>query len=285
MPEPRLIRELTLAPDQIELGDRLRPVTEAGVATLIASIDEKGFTHPVDVREIAKRGDTPKRFVLIAGATRIAACVKLGREVPVRVWHCTNDQAALMEIDDQITGSGMTELDNAIFLARRKATYERLHPEAASNAFRGNRHTGKLESGIMPFTRSAAERMGCSKTKVERLLRIGSTLSNSEINDLRSKEKPLGFNDLLAIAKIGEAQERSQVCQLLARGDATTVSAALKLAQGLPAPVKDPVEDALKDLLERFDRAPMEAKRRFVAMRLDDLTAAGFALSLDKAAE
>lgn len=57
-----------------------------------------------------------------------------------------------------------------MFLATRKAIYERLHPEAAHGVFRGNRHTGKLVGDIELFASVTAEKFGMTVRHVQRLI-------------------------------------------------------------------------------------------------------------------
>jgi len=90
MVAPRLIRETMMQAGSIDARDRLRPVSDAGVEALMASVRETGvIKDAIDVREIAKKGNKPKHFKLIAGAHRLEAAARLGLEVPVKVWNCT----------------------------------------------------------------------------------------------------------------------------------------------------------------------------------------------------
>ncbi|EEX13695.1 ParB domain protein nuclease [Citreicella sp. SE45] len=114
--------------DQIVVRDRLRPVSEAGVAALTASISEMGvMKDPIHVRKVKHRGG---EFVLMAGAHRLTAARELGWEtIKVTCWTCTDDFARLMEIDDNLAGAELTALDTAVFLAERKRIYEKMNPQ------------------------------------------------------------------------------------------------------------------------------------------------------------
>ncbi|WP_159966781.1 ParB N-terminal domain-containing protein, partial [Profundibacterium mesophilum] len=110
---------------------RLRPVSEAGVLSLVASIGELGvMKDPIHVRRVPHRGGA---LELMAGGHRLEAARRLGwTDIPATVWTCSDDWAHLVEIDDNLGGSELGALDTAVFLAARKRIYEKLHPEAAS---------------------------------------------------------------------------------------------------------------------------------------------------------
>jgi len=189
-----------------------------------------------------------------------------------------------MEIDDNIAGAGMTALDTAVFLACRKSVFERLHPEIKQG---GDRRSANFENqtDIMSFCSATAEQFGLSDRHVRRLVAAGSALKPKDITALRNAPKPVRLNDLMALAKIGEADEREAVCVMIGGGEAKSVGDARKIHAGKPVPVKDPVEEAFKTMLIAWERAPKKAKRRFVRERLDDLRAAGLIDDPEAAAE
>lgn len=273
MAEAKLIRTIELEPGDIDAGDRLRPVSEAAVESLIASIRETGIVKDeVLVREVKHQGGKLK---LIAGAHRLEACARMGRKVPAKVFHCTDDWARLMEVDDNLAGAELGALDTAVFLAERKRLYEKLHPEAKRGFAGGKARHGQLTDivSVSSFGAATAEKFGLSERHVFRLLAAGSALDRDEIDMLRAAPKPVTLNDLGAIAKIGKADERRVVVEALGMGGWTVAQARAKYAekQGKSAPVKSPVEASLQRLLDAWDRAPKEARRRFVSSRREAL--------------
>lgn len=259
---------------EIDARTRLRPVSEAGVAALIASITETGvMKDAIHVRR--KKGGV---LVLIAGAHRLEAARQLGWEtIEAKVWaDVTDDWSRLMEIDDNLAGAEMGPLDTAVFLAERKRVYERLHPEtkAATGAELVARRWNTADTmSVVSFAKVTAEKFGISDRHVRRLVEIGSTLSRDEVRWLRAAPGPVRLADLQALAKIGEGRDRSQVCIKLSNGAKSAGDAwrSLKIEAGGEAPVKDPVEEAFTALAKVWARAPMEAKRRFVAAQYEDL--------------
>lgn len=264
---PKLMQIDRVKVAEVRAGGRLRPVSEAGVESLIASINEVGVMK--DAIHIRKKKDGSLH--LIAGAHRLEAAQRLGwDEIEAKVWtDVTDDWARLMEIDDNLAGAEMNALDTAVFLAARKAVYERLHPETRAGVAGGLARQG-LASDIVSFAAATADKFGVSKRHVERMIAAGSRLMPDQIQALRAAPRPVTLADLTVIAKIGAAPDRYAVVEGLAAGEAKSAAAALRALRG-ETPIKDPIEEAFKTLLSAWQRAPKEARRRFVGAMFDDL--------------
>ncbi|CUH68028.1 ParB-like nuclease domain protein [Thalassovita gelatinovora] len=270
MREPKLLQIGKVPVAGVDDSQRLRPVSEAGVESLIASVEELGvMKDPIHVRQV-KSGV----LVLIAGGHRLEMARRLGwEEIEAKVWtDVTDDWACLMEIDDNLAGAEMNALDTAIFLATRKRVYEKLHPETkaglAGAAARWN------ASDIVSFASATAEKFGVSKRHIERLVAAGGCLGGDEIDLLRGSTRQVTLKDLTEIAKIGQDDERKQVVLRLSSGNAKSASDARKslAKEAGTAPVKDPVEDEFQALLKRWKRASPAIRRRFVTEAYDDLS-------------
>jgi len=272
MREPQLIQSKTELPiAEIGADRRLRPVSEAGVEAILSSVAELGqIVTPLTVRQ--RRADGALIYELLDGAHRLEAARRLGVEtVPVRVFDCTNDQAALLEIDGNLAGAELNPLDTAVFLATRKAVYERLHPETKRGVAGSSARWGDA-SELGSFASMTAEKFGMTVRQVQKIVAAGSRLGPDEIAQLRAAPKPVTLKDLQVIAKIGHAPERYDVVRRLADGGAKSAAEARqKWKVSRPdysGPVPPSADDAAYiDLLNRFDRAPMAAKRRFVETR------------------
>ncbi|WP_158972388.1 ParB/RepB/Spo0J family partition protein [Chachezhania sediminis] len=256
------ITELPVA--DIEIGQRLRPASEAGVQAIIASIGELGvMKDPIHVRRL-KDGKTS----LLAGLHRLTAARELGWEtIKVACWRCNDDFARLMEIDDNLAGAELTALDTAVFLAERKRVYEKLHPETKAAAFKGNQHTGKLAADTMSvatFAATTAEKFGITERHVRRMVAAGERLAGDEVSRLRKAARPVGLKDLQVIGTLGPT-ERYAVVDALAEGKAKSAAKALAAVKA-PAnstPPVDPHEQAYLDLCRVWKRASAVAQRRF----------------------
>lgn len=268
MSEPVLIQSKTELPvSQIELHGRLRPVSDAGVATIVASISELGqLTNPIVVRQLRRGGETI--FRIMDGAHRLAAVKELGwNDVPVRVFECNDDQARLFEVDSNLAGAELNPLDTAVFLTVRKTVYERLHPEVKKGVAGGLARQG-IATDIMSFAAVTADKFGLTERHVRRIIDAGSRLGPAEIAQLRRAPKPVTLADLQVISRIVNPVERYDVVDLLEGGKAKSAGDAVRqIARRVGGDANDqadPNKAALADLTRRWKRAPMAAKRQFV---------------------
>lgn len=278
--------------DAVQVSDRLRPVTEAGVTSLLASIQSLGgIQEPINVRRVRHRDNA---LVLITGAHRLEAVRLLGMEtIPAVVWECNSAWAEILEIDDNLSGSSMTPLDTAVSLARRKAIYEREYPETkaglagarakwqaetpknyATDIMSAAQEIGKdthnpLEN-IVSFVASTARAMDMSEKHVRRLVAVGESLDADDITFLRDAPRRVALNDLMVISKLGEPSRRKDVVGRLSRGDAKNAQEALR-QMAAPTPIKQPETLALERLVNVWSAAPISAKRNFVEMYARDL--------------
>lgn len=257
--------------------DRLRDVSDAGVGSLMASIERLGgMTDPIQVRRM-KDG----MLVLMAGEHRLEAAKRLGWDmIPAVVWTCNDAWARFMEIDDNLAGSELTVLDTAVFLAHRKRLYEEQFPEtragvAGASARWNATDTMSVASGpdqtdIVSFCSATAEKIGASERHIRRLVAAGEKLGPVEVERLRKAPKPVKLSDLQEIAKLGDHIERLAVVQALSEGEAKTAADALKQIRPGKLP-KSPTEQSLHRLLDAWDRAPMAARRSFMGQRGKEL--------------
>jgi len=200
----------------INVEDRLRPISEAGVESVMASIEELGLKDEIIVRKVRHQDG---RLVLVAGAHRLEAFRRLGRDVPAKIYDCADDWARMMEVDDNLAGAELGGLDTAVFLAERKRVFEKLHPETKAGVAGGLARQG-LASDTMSFAKATAEKFGVSRRHVERLVSAGMNLKPEEVAQLRAAPKAVALKDLVEIGKIGEAEERAFVVRALSESQA-----------------------------------------------------------------
>lgn len=264
-----LITTITEVPvEDVIVRDRLRPVSEAGVAALLASIGELGVIK--DAIHVRRKKDGSLH--LMAGAHRLTAARQLGwATIPAKVWTCTDDWARLMEIDDNLAGSELTVLDTAVFLARRKQVYERMHPQtkAATGAELAAKRWNPDASDIVSFASATAEKFGISKRHVERLVTIGHRLGVDEVGMLRRAPRPVALKDLMVMAKIADPVERHDVVRMLSLGNAKSAEnarAILRSNGDVAQAPKDPVEGGFKALRDAWARASKADRKKFLTV-------------------
>jgi ParB family chromosome partitioning protein len=254
----------------IVIGSRLRPVSVAGVESLIASISETGVMK--DAIHLRKKKDGSLH--LLAGAHRTEAARRLGwDEIEAKIWtDVTDDWARLIEIDDNLAGAEMNALDTAVFLATRKAVYERLHPETRQGVAGGLARQG-LASELSSFAAATAEKFNMTMRQVQKIVAAGSRLGPDEVASLRAAPRQVSLKDLTEIAKISQPTDRYDVVRLLSEGGAKSAAEAMRsLRSGLQPIVKDPVDEEFKALLNAWSRARFAARRRFVEDVFADLS-------------
>ncbi len=258
----------------VDARHRLRPVSEAGVQSLIASVTETGVMK--DAIHVRRKKDGS--LVLIAGAHRLEMARQLGwEEIEAKVWtDVTDDWSRLMEIDDNLAGAEMNALDTAVFLATRKEVYERLHPEARHG---GDRRSAGFQTDIVSvrsFAAATAEKFGLTDRHVRRMISAGSALHPDQVRALRQAPRPITLKDLTEIAKITQPTDRYAVVDRLAAGRAKSAADALRSLRAEIAgetPVKDPAEEQFLALMKVWTRAGSAARKRLIAAAEDDIRA------------
>ena len=165
----RTTAQITL--DVIDVGDRLRGTDRLQVEALAESMKARGLLSPIQVRPADGKG----RYRLIAGAHRVAAALLL-QAAGEAGWNAIDavvvdvadeDEARLLEIEENLIRHDLTALDRAVFLAEWKATYDRI-----TNARKPGRPKGldiPQESADfpLPFSEAVKERLKMSRRSVE----------------------------------------------------------------------------------------------------------------------
>lgn len=276
MRDARLIEIADVPLAEIDAGGRLRKVSPKALDSLEASVDELGFVlDEIHLRRVRHQGGKLK---LMAGGHRLAlAHRKAWVTIKAKIWDCSDDWAALVEIDDNLAHSELAPLELAVFLARRKAIYERLYPETKAGVAGGLARQG-LAGDTMSFAASVAEKRDLSERHVQRLIAAGSALSEDDIADLEATAAVTGrqvaLADLQALAKLGEPEERRRAIWTFCNGTSLkTLRKAIDFNrhETESTPPKDPVEEAFKALMTAWKRAPKAARRRFLSEAHGDL--------------
>ena len=261
------ILELPVADIEVR-EDRLREVSEAKVLGLIELIELFGFTTPIEVRRAPKG-----RNILIDGAHRLESAKRLGMEtVPVRAFDVSDTDARGREIGANLV-AGMTPLQNAVFLASWQTYHEALHPET-KRGLAGALARHGVQPAKLRFAEVAAATRGVTAGQIQKVVAAAKRLTVDEKRALDQAAKPVSMDDIVTIGKITDADQRAQVVLRLASGNAKNAAKALaevRSETAEPAPAKDPVEEAFKAGLTWWKRAPMTARRRWVANREAEL--------------
>lgn len=255
--------------DAIAVGDRLRAVDPDHVAHIAASIAQIGQQAPIHLAPPGGDG----RHLLLAGAHRLEALRLLGQSFALAVIvdvDALDEQ--LIEIDENLMRRELSELDRAVFLARRKAIYEERHPEARAGG-RRMKHPGDrsdlqvmLKHHLPPeaegFHRDVAKKLGLAPSYVRQLLarariepELRAALAGSRWADHGST--------LDAIARLHDPKVRRAIVDALTRAEAPARNLSEAQAEVLGVRVRDKAEDQFKRLLAAWKKADAPARRRF----------------------
>lgn len=253
--------------DRITDTDRLRPVDEAWVAALAESIRDHGLEQPIVVRPTPT--SETGAYALVAGCHRLAAVRLLGQtEIEAVVRDLSDDEARLVEIDENLMRRELDPLDRAVFLAERKIVYERMYPESAHGKAKKpkrNQGDGKV-ANIATFARfsaDAAKATGLSERSVQLACRIYGELGPEGIALLRGTPLAGNQSQLLLLARMS-ADERRRAIEAAVAAKAATVSAALR-SVGAGRPDLGADEAQFRKLCELWGRSGAKARRRFLA--------------------
>jgi len=269
---PRLLQLGKLAPNEIIVRDRLRPVSEAKIEALIASFEETGvMMHPVLVAK-EKRS---KKFVLMAGMHRLEAAKRLEwAEVPVRAFaETTKEWQEIVELEENLTDPGMTPLDTAVFLAKRKRLYEAKYPDTRQGA-KGRMAANGTQtepSSVSSFAKVAGDIRGVSERQIRKAVRAGEVLTEQEVHALRGLADQVTLAELVHLSKIPDAAQRANIVTNRKLGTIGSIKEGINLwkSQG-KAPISKS-DQLYQRLSQAWQNAPKPVKRDFVAFYATDL--------------
>jgi len=247
--------------DLIDSNDRLRTADPAYVEGLAESIRIAGLDNPISVRPVGER------FQLIAGLHRLEAHRLLERsEIMASVLDVSEDEARLIEIDENLFRKRLTALDRALFLATRKTLYLRLHPDAARGGARGNQHVGGRQSDTMSFSQATAEKLDLGARTIERAVQIAERIPMDLLRELAGTPMADNQKELLRLSGSSEDMQREIVSRMCREFQpARSLKAAIAEVAGHTEAKDDPADVAYRQLLDRWDRAPKKARDRFLA--------------------
>lgn len=256
---------------EIEVSDRLRPVAEPTVAALDFVIGEFGFTVPILVRKM-KVG-----FRLIDGAHRLEVMKRRGEAtIPVVAVTCTDEEARVLEGSQNLAGSAMSPLDEALFVAAFSDAYQKLHPETKRGVAGALAKHG-LASELSSFAEIIGEKRSISPRQVQIIARAGRMITKEEAAHLRASPRKLTLKDIQDFGKISAALERQAVALRLSAGNAKSVADArrsLRAESGEASTPPEPsVEAQFKALSTLWSRTGAVARRRFVEDQREALLA------------
>ncbi|WP_455466203.1 ParB/RepB/Spo0J family partition protein [Bartonella sp. B39] len=133
-----------IALDLIVVPERIRPVDDEHAKALAQSMVREGLMNPITVRHTpnAKGGN----YTLIAGAHRLRAAELLGyREIDAVVVQADKDNAALLEVAENLFRNELSVIDRALFVQTYRELWEKKYGEIKRGGDGSNQYKAKKE--------------------------------------------------------------------------------------------------------------------------------------------
>jgi len=256
------LRKLAVA--AIDATGRMRPLDPGWVEALADMMATEGQQTPLTVRQMA--GENELR--LIAGGHRLAAAQRLGwEEIDAEVIECSDDEATLREINENLARRNLTVLEEAVFLAQHKAVYERLYPSTKHGGDRVSEQAAKCATCSVPFAEAAAKDLNKSRKTITNRIALANALASSpELVEQLLKTPHADDASGLALLAGLEVSKRPQAVRLLLNAEEPlpSLTAAVDRTRGIkPKPPVDPQEAIFKRLVDAWGDANAATKRRF----------------------
>lgn len=257
----------TIEISKIEVGKRLRGLSEIQVESLVASIAEVGLLNPITVypREQIVGGVSVPGYGLVAGAHRLEASKRLGLvEIDAQVVQLGDLERQIAECDENLCGSVLSKSERALFTKRRKDAYEALHPEAKHGGDRKSDQVANIAT--RSFSEDQSEKTGVS----ERLVRLDAERGEKVIPEALEMLRGTHLDTGAYLDKIKRLPPNEQVF-------AVKRDLAFERQKEKPRPVKhadDPHNDfevkerQVSALMAAWNKAGRDAREEFLA-RID----------------
>ena len=255
--------------DEIDEGERLRPVDPVWAAALGQMIQKDGQNTPIEVCRLPGR----TRWTLVVGAHRLAGAKAEGIEfLRAELVTAERDTRRLREVQENLYRSDLAPVDRAAFVAEAVAIYKRragIDPAASGHVASGKGRWDRVSATIADtprwqkvvkddaadaiatiagrygFTALVAADLGFSTRTVENELMLFRRLPASVVEQLRNARSPILTNatQLRALAKLDPERQAAVVAKLV--GTVANGRALSSIAQALALlPDARPAEDA-----------------------------------------
>lgn len=250
---------LTIALEQIAVGDRLRDLDEGHAQAIASSMAELGLINRITVRRTPAKNKGATPYSLVAGLHRHrGAQINGWATIDAVVVKADAREAQLIEIAENLFRNDLSVIDRAAFVQTYRDIYEAEHgPIQRGGDRRSKEQLAPLIGG--GFAQHVSDRLGLSKDMVKRLDRIARHLDPALKNALR--ETPIADNQqtLLKLAKLEPAMQRRAAIGWRETGD-------IKKVFGLltdPRPELPQSEQIFGRLVDLWSRASEDVKKRF----------------------
>ena len=259
---------------RVELGRRLREISEAQVVALMASIGDVGLLNPITVypRKVIEAGISVDGYGVVAGAHRLEACKRLGHtEIAAQVVGLSELERQIAECDENLCGTTLTPSERATFTRRRKEAYEALHPEtrhgvAGAAAKHGDGAVAKLATAS--FADDQAAKTGQSARSIRRDAERGQQVCDEALDIIRGTKADTGtvldrLKDLTPDQQVIAARD-----EVSRRADKPKGTPRVPKIADAPESDEAALERQVHALMAAWNKAAPDARREFLS-RID----------------
>lgn len=241
-----------IALEGIETAEGRRPVDQAHVKRLAASIKEIGLQTPITV--MARKDVDGWRSILVAGAHRLAALRLIGESgADCFVLPDDQDTADLWEIDENLARSELTDAERADHHKRR----EQILKDRGLVSSHGGQRDQVAKSATCSYAKQAAADLGVSERSVRQHLTRGKKIEADVLAEVAGT--PLDKGVVLdELARTAPADQHDKLAEIAAR-----YKSKLPLAAD-PLNDLEATEKQLAALMSAWNRAGPEAREKFL---------------------
>lgn len=252
--------------DLIEVGERLRVLDSAWVDVLAVSMKERGQDTPIKVGPARPDG----RHRLIAGGHRVAAARQAGLPtIDAVITDATDDEALLIEIDENLLRRELSQMDRSRFLHERQQVWEKLYPTTGHGKAKKGKDlekTTSLSSFEETFTAATAKKLGVDQRTIQRAIARAEKITR-EVREMIATH-PIADSgaelDKLAALK---PHDQMEVAQVLTRAEKPARSVSAALAEVYGAPTLSRAAETAKQfqaLMSAWRKAGKPARKQFL---------------------
>jgi ParB family chromosome partitioning protein len=205
---------------EIQVGSRMRPLGD--VTPLAQSMAEIGLLHPIVITANNR---------LVSGLHRLEAARRLGwSTIEATVVDADDLHAELAEIDENLVRLNLTALEKATHIARRKAIYEALHPEARRGVAGAAKRwrSDASETVSVAFSEETASKTGQTERTVQLYAKVGESVPDDVKEAIAQTPIADNLRELVMLSRLAPDEQRA-VAAKLAAGEAPTVKVAVRL--------------------------------------------------------
>jgi hypothetical protein len=273
---------IPLDPNEIILGDRLRPIDTAWATAIGQSMKRDGQIHAVDVRRLGTGWELAG-----AGGHRVIGARLAGIPIDVRVVEFDDDFARRREVAENLfrrandpleRGQAIAEL---VRLHRDRAGIEEAEHRAQSAPKRLKEEaegTCATIAHVYGWADEIAADIGLSRRTIQYDLFLYRSLQPSVVALLRDHRHPVLKNaaQLRVLAKLAPS-EQAFAARQLANGLAKTANEAIRRSRGSNSVTRSAEDKRLSAFLDNFKRMSL-SEQRGALVHLADMLPAPFKL-------